>query len=85
MPHDLVHNAVRAIKGFLKPQVVDGRLNPVRLAVATRGYWIQSHVLHIPDRFGWFSPGPPRLQVHQATSLAFLACSVAGEATATPL
>jgi hypothetical protein len=40
-------------------------LNPVHLTFATKGYWIQSHILCIPDRYGFFSPGPPRLQVHQ--------------------
>jgi hypothetical protein len=34
--------------------------------VGTRGYWIQSHILRIPDRYGFFSPSPPRLQRHEA-------------------
>jgi len=34
----------------------------VKVAIAARGYWIQSHILQIPNRFGFFSPGPPLLQ-----------------------
>ena len=30
-----------------------------------RGYLIQSYILNIPDRFGFFSPGPPHLQACQ--------------------
>ncbi len=60
-------NILNPIIGFLSPQITkDKKLNPVHLALGIRGYWIQSQVLHIPDRFGFFSPGPPRLQVHQA-------------------
>ncbi|OIW32459.1 hypothetical protein CONLIGDRAFT_630143 [Coniochaeta ligniaria NRRL 30616] len=43
----------------------DGNLNPRYIAVAAHGYQIQSTVLHIPDRFGCFSPGPPPLQAWQ--------------------
>ncbi|KAI0136371.1 hypothetical protein BJ170DRAFT_601493 [Xylariales sp. AK1849] len=51
-----------------QPQVTIHGLNPVHLAIANRGYWIQSHILHIPDRLGFFSPGSPRLQVHEGAS-----------------
>jgi hypothetical protein len=47
-------------------EVVDNQLNPKLLALATICYRIQSAVLRIPDRFGWFYPGLPRLQVFQA-------------------
>lgn len=77
MSHNLTSNALTAVKGFLGPGISNGRLNPVYLAIVTRGYWIQSHVLHIPDRFGFFSSGPPRLQVHQSASFAFLTVGVA--------
>ncbi|KAK1767160.1 hypothetical protein QBC33DRAFT_559284 [Phialemonium atrogriseum] len=77
MSHNLTNNALTAVKGFLDPQISNGRLNPVHLAIATRGYWIQSHVLHIPDRFGFFSSGPPRLQMYQSASFAFLTVGVA--------
>ena len=46
-------------------QVVNGQLNPVLLDLANRGYYIQSEVLHISERYGVFSPGPPRLQVYE--------------------
>lgn len=48
------------VTGFFGPEITgDGRLNPVYLAIASRSYRIQSHTLHIPDRSGFFSPGPP--------------------------
>ncbi|KAJ8132613.1 hypothetical protein O1611_g1010 [Lasiodiplodia mahajangana] len=54
-------------------QVVNGQLNPVLLDLANRGYYIQSEVLHIPERYAIFSPGPPRLQVYegQASVVAY--------------
>lgn len=54
-------------------QVVNGQLNPVLLHLANRGYYIQSEVLHISERYGIFSPGPPRLQVYegQASVVAY--------------
>ena len=60
-----------AIRMFYGPQSVHNVLNPVLLAVGSRGYLIQSRTLHIPDRYGYFSPGSPRLQVSQAFHLAF--------------
>lgn len=48
-------------------------LNPIHLSFATKAYKIQSQTLHIPDRYGWFSPGPPRLQVHQALVFRWVA------------
>lgn len=38
-------------------------VSPWKLEMANRGYYIQSKILHIPDRFGFLSPGPPSLQV----------------------
>ena len=64
-------------KGLLAGQVVDNHLNPLHLAIATTGYHIQSNILHIPNRFGIFSTGHPRLQVHEATAfivLVFATC-----------
>lgn len=52
------------------PIVGDGEINPSLLAISRRGYWIQSRVLCIPDRFGLFSSGPPLLQACQAHKLA---------------
>ncbi|KAL2693601.1 hypothetical protein Neosp_000161 [[Neocosmospora] mangrovei] len=50
----------------------DGGPNPLFLAIGTRGYYVQSRILRVPQRFGVFSPGPPLLQVHQASFLTFL-------------
>lgn len=54
------------------PIVVDGTITPILLVIARRGYWVQSRVLRIPDKFGLFSPGPPLLQAHQANRLAVI-------------
>lgn len=54
------------------PIVVDGKINPYLLLIAQRGYWVQSRVLRIPDKFGLFSSGPPLLQAHQANRLAVI-------------
>lgn len=48
------------------PIVVGGEINPMLLARAQRGYWLQSRVLRIPDRYGFFVAGPPLLQAHEA-------------------
>lgn len=55
------------ISELLKPQVIaSNTLNPKLLALGKRGYQFQQQVLRIPDRYGFFSPSPPRLQVYQA-------------------
>lgn len=58
------------------PIVVDGKITPILLVIAQRGYWVQSRVLHIPDKFGFFSSGPLLLQAHQANRLAVIATDV---------
>lgn len=67
----------RHILGLFKrtqiPIVVDGDINPDLLVVARRGYWIQSRVLRIPDRYGFFTSDPPLLQAHQAHKLTMIA------------
>jgi hypothetical protein len=68
----LVQHVVTAGRAWLAGgEIIDNRLNPNYLAIATTGYRIQSS-LHIPNRIGFFSPGPPRLQVHQATSFIYM-------------
>lgn len=58
--------------------VYRGELNPLYITIATTGYYIQSHTLRIPDRFGIFSPPPPdprtyqRRRVHEALSFVFI-------------
>ncbi|KAI1369036.1 hypothetical protein F5Y08DRAFT_334875 [Xylaria arbuscula] len=58
---------------FWNPEVVDHQLNPIHLAIGRRGYHVQSEVLHIPYRWGPFSPGPARLQVAEVHKI-FLFC-----------
>jgi hypothetical protein len=53
--------------------VIDHQLNPIHLALAQRGYWIQGHILHIPDQFGFFSPSPPRLQAYEGSVFTCIA------------
>ena len=72
----MINTTWSTIKQFFDSQVKDGQLNPVQLAFARRGYWVQSHILRIPERFGIFSSGPARLQVHQACFFAVMVFSV---------
>jgi len=66
MSRNLTRSILNGIIVAFSPQVIaSNTLNPVHLAIATRGYWIQSRILRIPDRYGFFSPGPPRLQAYQ--------------------
>ncbi len=73
MFHNLITNILTLANGVSAGGIVDNRLNPVHLTIATTGFRIQSQTFHIPPRIGFFSPGPPRLQVHEATSFIFLA------------
>ncbi len=72
MLHNLITNILPIAKGVFAGEIVDNRLNPVHVAIATTGFRIQSGTLHIPHRIGFFSSGPPRLQVHEAASFIFL-------------
>jgi hypothetical protein len=65
-----IRQFLTAVKGFFRLQSMDYSHNPIHLAVARQGYRIQSQKLHIPDRFGLFSPGPAFLQEHQGATLA---------------
>lgn len=47
----------------------DGNLNPTLLAIAQSCHRYQSEVLGIPDRWGFFTSGNPRLQVDEAAAL----------------
>ncbi|KAK1831155.1 hypothetical protein QBC39DRAFT_434342 [Podospora conica] len=67
----LLSGIYHCLRLMLGPGVIDGRLNPFHLALARSFYWIQSQIFHIPDRFGMFSPGPPRLQVFEGGLLVF--------------
>lgn len=62
---EVIGSIVAVYKEAFAGQVINNRLNPLHLAVATTGYRVQSQTLQVPDRFGFFSPGPPRLQIHE--------------------
>lgn len=72
MLHNLISNILTIAKGVFAGEIVDHHLNPVHLAIATTGFRIQARTLHIPHRIDFFSPGPPRLQVHEAASFIIL-------------
>lgn len=61
---------------FLTPEIINHYSNCIRLAVATSGYYIQSQLLHIPDRCGIFSTGHPRLQEGERTALFSLVMAI---------
>lgn len=65
MPCNRLSQISTTVKLLLGELIIDGQLNPVHLAIGRRGYGIQSRTLRIPDRCGWFSPGPARLQAEQ--------------------
>lgn len=71
----MLDNTRKAIKMFRAGPVLSDppRLNPVHLSLANTAYRIQSQTLGIPDRFGIFSTGPPRLQVWEAHWAVFFA------------
>ncbi|GKT62055.1 hypothetical protein ColTof4_02316 [Colletotrichum tofieldiae] len=71
----IVKRAMRM--GFFAPQVIDNRLNPVHLAIGIRCYQIQTEILGIPEQYGLFSSGPPRLQVHQGSTIPTLYFTIA--------
>ena len=71
MPHNLISNILTVVKGVFAGEIIDNRLNPIHLAIAITGFRIQC-TLHIPHRIGFFSSGPPRLQVHEAASFIVL-------------
>lgn len=73
----MLHNLILATtKEVFAGEIVNGRLNPTRLSNATTAYRIQSRTLRIPNRAGFFSSGPPRLQVHEATCFVLVVCCV---------
>lgn len=60
------------------PIGAEGEVNPSLLQVARWGHWLQSRVLHIPDRYGLVSSGPPLLQAHQACRVVEIAAEAVG-------
>lgn len=59
------------IKLMFSSDIRNGHPNPVHIAIANRGYDIQSRVLRIPDRFGMFSPGPPCRSAFEGHAFVF--------------
>ncbi|PVH99135.1 hypothetical protein DM02DRAFT_19352 [Periconia macrospinosa] len=53
-------------------EVTNGKHDLMHLVIANFGYRIQSQILHIPDRFGLFSPGPTCLQIWEGATVAIL-------------
>lgn len=75
MLRDLLHNAVASSRDICAGEFVDDRPNPRYLSIANGGYRIQSRTLRIPDRLGFFTSGPPPLQVHQTSeSMLLVGC-----------
>ncbi|EPE34199.1 hypothetical protein GLAREA_07212 [Glarea lozoyensis ATCC 20868] len=57
-----------------EPPVVS--LDSPFLALAERGYRYQKHTISIPDRYGFFSAGPPNEQVRQGILFVLLFITV---------
>jgi hypothetical protein len=57
-------------------EIINGRLNPTHFATATSAYHIQARTLRVPNRFGFFSSGPHRLQVREASIFICLVGSI---------
>lgn len=47
---------------MMNPKPYHSILSSQTLSMATRVYYIQSEIFHIPDQFGFFSSGPPPRQ-----------------------
>lgn len=77
MSRNFISSILHNITVTFSPQITaSNTLNPDLLTLGTTGYWIQSHILYIPDRYGFFSPGPPRLQVNQGFLFIFLSIMI---------
>jgi hypothetical protein len=71
MSRKSIGNIIVTAKAFMAGEIFDNHLNPIHLKIATTVYGIQLQ-LPVPDRLGFFSPGPPRLQVREAASFVGL-------------
>jgi hypothetical protein len=47
---------------MMDPEPYHNIISSQTLIMATRAYYVQSEIFHIPDQFGFFSPGPPPRQ-----------------------
>jgi hypothetical protein len=46
----------------MDPEPYHNIVSSQTLSMATRAYYVQSEIFHIPDQFGFFSHGPPPRQ-----------------------
>ena len=74
---NLLNTTLTTTRTFLSSSTINAHPNLLHLTLATRGYTIQSQTLYIPNRLGFFSPGPPRLQVRQAWLFGMMAFATA--------
>lgn len=76
MPLSIMGGVIATVKQLLQPTVTDDGINPIHRAIGTWGFWIQSHIIHIPNRLGLFSPAPPQLQAYEAASISIMLLGV---------
>ncbi|KAL2063982.1 hypothetical protein VTL71DRAFT_4476 [Oculimacula yallundae] len=65
---NLIYKVVYHARQLFAPQVLSSgsnNLNPTLLSIGQAGHYLQSRYFSIPDRYGFFTAGPPRLQVYQ--------------------
>jgi hypothetical protein len=80
---NIMNTVFTAREALLAGAVINNTLNPWHLSFATSAYIVQSTKIHIPDHLGFFSRGPPRLQVDQTACFAaiiFIALFMTGVA-----
>jgi hypothetical protein len=64
---------MQTLRALLSRHIHNNQPNPVHVSIANKGYDIQFHTLHIPDRLGFFSPAShPDFQVHEVGALIFM-------------
>ncbi|KAL7915840.1 hypothetical protein GGI35DRAFT_430809 [Trichoderma velutinum] len=68
------------LKALFSCHVQNGQPNPVHVTIASRGYDFQSRVLRIPDRFGWFTRGPPRRSAYEGYTFVYICVFLGVEA-----
>ena len=72
MLHDLFRNVLTIPRAIYAGEMINDRPNPFYVNLASTGYRLQSVTFRIPDQYGFFSAGPPRLQVDEASACLLL-------------
>ncbi|PVH83120.1 hypothetical protein DL98DRAFT_585836 [Cadophora sp. DSE1049] len=73
MALNLLSTILHTTRQMFQSQVLaSNTLNPTLLSIGQIGYHLQSQYLLIPDRFGFFTAGPPRYQVYQGFHVVFV-------------